>query len=154
MLIIGLFKQSIELEQALAELEKIISRKRILIVFMDSGENKNDLNSPHAFEVGISFGTAGAVIGASSGFVLTLGPILWGLFGTVIGFAFGLLAYSLVKNRKNRKKQADRMDEATIILQCETEQTRKIIELLQKYQALSIGQLEQPREMEKENSHS
>lgn len=154
MLIIGLFKQSIELEQALAELEKIISRERILIAFMDSGENKNDLNNPHAFEVGISFGTAGAVIGASCGFVLTLGPILWGLFGTAIGFALGLLAYSLVKNGRKRQKQADRMDEATIIIQCEAEQTRKIIMLLQKYQALSVGQVELPQETENENSHS
>ncbi|MGG0717457.1 hypothetical protein ABE096_07625 [Robertmurraya massiliosenegalensis] len=142
MLIIGIFKQSIELEQALAELEMMIPKEHILLVFMDAEQIESEIHSPHAFEIGIACGTAGAVIGASSGFVLTLGPILWGLIGAAIGFGIGLLAHTLLKKQKSRKRKLDRMDEATIILQCNKEQTKPIIDLLRKYQALSIGKLD------------
>ncbi|WP_019154122.1 hypothetical protein [Robertmurraya massiliosenegalensis] len=143
MLIIGIFKQSIELEQALAELEMLIPKEHILLFFMDAEQVESDVHSPHAFEIGISCGTAGAVIGASSGFVLTWGPILWGLIGAAIGFTIGLLAHTLLKKQKSRKRKLERMDEATVILQCHKEQTKSIIALLRKYQALSIGKSDQ-----------
>ncbi|WP_449620947.1 hypothetical protein [Robertmurraya sp. Marseille-Q9965] len=136
MLVIGLFKQSIELEQALAELEKnMIPREQVLVTFMDKKNNER-LHKPHPFEIGICFGTAGAVIGATCGFALTLGPIIWGLIGVTVGYLFGVGIYFLV----NKEKESSRLlHEVTVIIQCKEEQFIHISNLLWKYKALSIG---------------
>lgn len=136
MLVIGLFKQSIELDQALAELEKnMIPREQVLVTFMDKKNNER-LHKPHPFEIGICFGTAGAVIGATCGFALTLGPIIWGLIGVTVGYLFGVGIYFLV----NKEKESSRLlHEVTVIIQCKEEQFIHISNLLWKYKALSIG---------------
>ncbi|MEQ2527823.1 hypothetical protein WMO40_14035 [Bacillaceae bacterium CLA-AA-H227] len=47
MLVIGLFRQSIELEQALAELEKnMIPKEQVLVTFMDKKNNEHKHISP------------------------------------------------------------------------------------------------------------
>lgn len=143
MLIIGIFEQSIELEQALAEIENSsIPREHILVTFMDNDPKKNNFraHSPHAFEIGISMATGCSVIGASIGFVLTWGPIIWGLIGAFIGFGIGLSAYYLVKKGKTQKKSTNR--EVTVIIQCNKEQAQHITNILWNYQALSVGQID------------
>lgn len=147
MLIFGIFEQSIELEQALAELENIsISREHILVVFMDNNHKQHNYkeHSPHAFEIGISCGTGGAVIGASSGFVLTMGPIIWGLIGAAIGFSLGLSASFLYKKMKAYPSQTRKTHEVTVVIQCQEDQANQISDVLWKYQALSIGSAKSP----------
>ncbi|MBN8202106.1 MULTISPECIES: hypothetical protein [Bacillaceae] len=147
MLIFGIFEQSIELEQALAELEDTsILREHILVVFMDKSHRKQHYSPlrPHAFEVGISFATGAAAIGASMGFALTYGPIIWGLIGAVIGFAIGVGSYFLYKKLKNQPSQKRNNHEVTVVIQCQEEQTRLVSDLLWKYQALSVGYAKNP----------
>lgn len=147
MLMIGIFEQSIELEQALAELEKnLISIEDILVVFMEKDMNANIYgeHSPHAFEIGISVGTGGAVIGASSGFVLTWGPILWGLIGAFTGFFVGIGSYFIVKKLRSQSKRTKNKCEVTVIIQCTKEQTENVNKILWKYKALSVGNVEKP----------
>ncbi|MGC5325794.1 hypothetical protein ACPW7N_09990, partial [Brevibacillus sp. SYSU BS000544] len=82
MIMIGIFEQSIELEQALAVLEKdFVSRNQIMLVFLDNKpmspfdefKNLRDVVS-NSFEVGMACATGCAVIGACVGFILTWGP--------------------------------------------------------------------------------
>lgn len=136
MLVIGLFRQSIELEQALAELEKnMIPKEQVLVTFMDKKNNEHK-HRPHAFEIGICFGTAGAVIGATCGFALTLGPIIWGLIGAFIGYWIGVGIYFLINKGKS---SSPLLHEVTVIIQCTEEQFLHISNLLWKYEPLSIG---------------
>lgn len=142
MLIFCIFEQSIELEQALAELENSsISREHILIVFMDNNSKKSKFqeHSPHAFEIGISFATGAAVIGASCGFDLTLGPILCGLIGAFIGFSLGVSTYFLYNKMKSKSRQKKITYEVTVVIQCEEEQANYVSDILWKYQARSVG---------------
>jgi hypothetical protein len=143
MLIIGIFEQSIEMEQALAEIENSsIPKEHILVTFMDNDPKKNNFreHSPHAFEIGISIATGCAVIGASSGFVLKWGPIIWGLIGALIGFTIGVIAYYFIKKARTKKKSTNR--EVTILIQCTKEQSPQIRNILWNYQALSVGQVD------------
>lgn len=147
MLIISIFEQSIELDQALAELEKnFIAREDILVVFMNKDENANIYgeHSPHAFEIGISVGTGAAVIGASAGFVLTWGPILWGIIGAFSGFFIGISSYLLVRKLHSQSNKLKNKCEVTLIIQCKEEQVTIINNILWKYKALSVGQTENP----------
>lgn len=142
MLVFSIFEQSIELEQALAELENSsISKDHILIVFMDNNSKKNNYkeHSPHAFEIGISFATGAAVIGASCGFDLTLGPIIWGLIGAFLGFCLGLSAYFLYNKLKIKSRQRKKPFEVTVVIQCEEDQFNYVSDILWKYQARSVG---------------
>jgi hypothetical protein len=144
MLIISIFEQSIELEQALAEIEKNIKREDIMIVFMDKDKDSTIYgeHSPQAFEIGISVGTGAAVIGASAGFVLTWGPIIWGLIGAMAGFFVGIGFYLLVKKLRAQSKMTKNKCEVTVILQCTKEQTETVKKVLWKYKALSVGNVE------------
>ncbi|WP_417898478.1 hypothetical protein ABN702_20605 [Bacillus haimaensis] len=141
MLIFGVFKQSIELEQALAELENLsILSEHILVVFMNNNQKEHDYNhSPHAFEIGIASGTGASVIGASIGFELTLCPIIWGLIAAFIGFCLGVSAFFLVKKLKKHTSQKSKTHEVTIVIQCQEDQTQQVSDVLWKYNAISVG---------------
>lgn len=142
MLIFSIFDQSIELEQALAELEaNLVPRENILIVFMDDHSTKNEFKeqSPTGFEIGISVATGAAVIGASSGFILTWGPILWGLIGAVVGFILGFISFILYKRVKIQTILKKENYEVSVVIQCKENQVNSIGNILWKYQARSVG---------------
>lgn len=143
MLIFGLFKQAIELEQALADLEENPAlREHILVVFMDQDDHKNKSQTPvpHVFEVGMAFATGAAVIGASIGFILTLGPILWGLISTLLGFILGTAVYTMIQKIKKQTAIPKNRHEAIIIIKCqETSLIPNITSTLRQHNVISIG---------------
>ena len=146
MIIVGTFEQTIEMEQALAVLEsKYVTREQILVTFMESDPNERLQGRTwsarsNAFEVGMACATGSAVIGASIGFILTLGPIIWGLLGAFIGFTIGYSIYYL--NNKNGSKMPKRLPEVTVIIQClEGDQIQLIKNVLWNYKALTVGVL-------------
>ncbi|WP_419393221.1 hypothetical protein [Cytobacillus praedii] len=146
MIIIGTFEQSIELEQALTVLENSsISKDQILIIFMDDkpspiqipGRTQN-IHS-NAFEIGMASGTGCAVIGASVGFTLYLGPIICGLLGALIGFTIGYALYYFPNKGKSHSKKTKNTPEIAVIIQCANSQLPFIEEILWKYQAITVG---------------
>jgi hypothetical protein len=147
MLILAIFEQSIELEQALAELEgSLIPKEHIIVVFMDSSREKyhDSPMKPHAFEVGISMATGAAVIGASIGFALDFGPIIWGLIGAASGFILGVGTDLLFRKWKKQTSRKRKPQEATVIIQCPEDKIRQVSEVLWRYHALSVGFADNP----------
>ncbi|MFD2215269.1 hypothetical protein [Metabacillus endolithicus] len=147
MIIVGTFEQSIELEQALAVLEShYVTREQILVTFMESSpkewlEGRTKSIRSNAFEVGMAVATGSAVVGASLGFILTLGPIICGLLATFIGFAIGYSIYYL--NNKKGPRMPRQLPEVTVIIQClEGSQIHLIKNVLWEYKALTVGVLE------------
>lgn len=152
MIILGTFKQSIELEQALAVLEnKYVSREQIKVVFMDENLSTFQLASrsknihSNAFEVGLASATGSAVIGASIGFELTLGPILCGLISALIGFFIGYGLYYLFKKSKTKSRLEKQVPEVTVLIRCTKNESPLIKDILWKYQALTIGEVDDPQ---------
>jgi len=144
MLMIGIFRQSIELEQALAELENnFIRRENMMVVLMEEDRAKQqDDERPHVFEIGIACSTGSAVIGASAGFALDWGPILWGLIAALIGFGIGTASYSFV-NRRRTASGIPNKREVTVLIQCTEDQSSRVRQVLRNYQALSVGHVDQ-----------
>lgn len=146
MFIIGTFEQTIELEQALTVLENgSISRDQIFVVFMDGrpspiqipGRTQN-IHS-NAFEIGIASATGCAVIGASIGFTLYLGPIICGLLGAFLGFAIGYALYYFPNKNKIHSKKMKKQPEVAVIIQCAKNQLSFVEEVMWKYQAITVG---------------
>lgn len=141
------FQQSIEIEQALAELENsFVSTDQIVIIYMENEPAQvqptartKEIHS-NSFEVGMACATGSAVIGASIGFVLAWGPIIWGLIFVIIGFTIGYCLYYFRKKDKvitlRQKKEA----EILVIIQCTEILVPPIKEIFWKYQALTVGQ--------------
>jgi hypothetical protein len=145
MLLISIFNQTIDLELALAELEECsIPKECILVAFMNSHPKNITLQtfSSKAFEIGICIAKGCAVLGASFGFILKWGPIIWGLIAALIGFTIGFGFYFLFKWHSFYLKKTNKKGDVTVIIQCHVEQQSAIQEILWKYQALSIGYVE------------
>jgi hypothetical protein len=145
------FKQSIELEQALAELESsCVSTNQILVIYMENEPAQVQLTGrtreihSNSFEAGMASATGSAVIGASIGFVLAWGPIIWGLICVIIGFTIGYSVYYFLKKNSVHTRRLKKEPEVLVIIQCTEIQVHPIREILWKYRALTVGQTEDP----------
>jgi len=146
MLIFGAFEYSLELEEALGELERSgIKRKDILAIPMDTylGSSKDSINEAHdfyskAFEVGAACATGCSVIGTSIGFILNWGPIIWGLIAAAIGLVVGWGLYFLF-HRKAHRSFPKRIPEVIIVVKCSKEQSDLVMEIMGQYDVLTMG---------------
>lgn len=112
MIVIGAFRHSLDLEQALSVLERSgIPRKQLLVVAMDGepdvpmpySSRTKDLHS-QGVELGFACATGLAVIGASTGFIAPWGPILGGLAAAILGFGIG---FGTLDSRQTAPSSAD-----------------------------------------------
>jgi hypothetical protein len=93
------FEHTVNLELAISSLEKNgIDKEHIFAVPLTNLKTQRRLfDSIHntdgvsLISTGAALGTAFAVVGASVGFKLKLGPIYWGLIGTALGFVYCIL---------------------------------------------------------------
>jgi hypothetical protein len=151
--IVSTFEHSLSLEYALTEIEEIgISTAQIWTIPLENQFPHADLLDTVHGSDGISiistgsvFATVFAVLGASYGFVLYWGPIIWGIIGMILGFFLGFAIQLFHKKRKQLTagKTINRNSEVVVIIECETEaQSEKIHAILQRAKALGIGRLE------------
>jgi hypothetical protein len=149
LLIAGAFQHSVELEQALAALEKLeIGRGSILAIPMEMypPDNAGKLASRQdrkatAFEMGMAVATACAVVGVSRGFILKWGPIIWGILTGAAGFCIGCILYylfALLRGDKAAKRRKP-MPEVTVLIRCKDELKEQVEGLLWDHKALTVG---------------
>ncbi|KRE59694.1 hypothetical protein [Paenibacillus sp. Soil750] len=149
MLIISTFEHSIEVEEALAVLEQMgLPRNEIMTVMMDNymdipdhNYNSNPNKKTLAFEVGMATSTAFSVIGISFGFILYLGPIIWGVICAICGFNIGYWLTRIIQTKllKHVIRKKERLPELAVIIQCHEERLKEVQHVLWEYQALSVG---------------
>ncbi|WP_426451568.1 hypothetical protein ACP26L_05665 [Paenibacillus sp. S-38] len=150
MLLVSTFEYSLELEEALAVVEKMgVEKSDILSIPMklyapDPRQLtfRSEERNARAFEVGMALATAFGVVGASVGFVFTLGPILWGLFYAIVGFGigFGGVAFLSHKKQKTARSPGRPKPEVVVIIQCRQTQSEEIQKVLWEYRAISVGE--------------
>ncbi|TMV51222.1 hypothetical protein FE783_05405 [Paenibacillus mesophilus] len=153
MYIISAFQQSLDVELAVAELEQLgIGKERIMAVPLEQMlGGRSLLDSIHRsdgislFDIGAVIGTVCAVLGASFGFILTWGPVIWGLIGFITGFLIGF-ALDLFVNRRLLKKKRVRRPAAELILmvRCLSGEQSSVRHILEQHYALGIGVVERP----------
>lgn len=148
MLIVGTFQHSIELEQALAMIEVSgIARRHILVVTMDPGQegssnSRSISRDSHSkrIEVSIAVATGAAVIGASAGFILRWGPVIWGLIACLVGYVVGYGIYSLFVMANRGQQFPKKLPEITVIVQCQEKDCAQVREIMWRYNSITVGQ--------------
>ncbi|MBU9710680.1 hypothetical protein [Evansella tamaricis] len=140
MLVISSFEQSTSLEIAIANLEQNgINKTKILAVpFEKRREEKKLFDSIHRsdgvslFDIAAALGTACSVLGASFGFILKWGPIIWGLLGLAIGAIIGFIIdyFYTKKKTKKQEKVPDSFSEVVLIVDCEDTLGEKVENIL------------------------
>ena len=147
------FQHRVEVELALSALEeRNIKKENILVVPLDNRTTERRLfdkmyrsDGVSLIDIGIALSTAFSVIGASIGFRLTWGPIIWGLIGAVSGFLIGFLI-DLMMNLNKRKKEVrskkGNLPELIVIVYCYNEQADWIEEILWNNFALGMARMD------------
>ncbi|HEY0826647.1 MAG TPA: hypothetical protein VGE40_00980, partial [Bacilli bacterium] len=85
--------------------------------------------------------TGFTVIFSSYGFMLEWGPIIWGLIGAALGFAFGLIIDFIKTKGKPFKKGKRQLTEVFVLVQCNEEQVQTVEKVLWEHKALGVGKL-------------
>ncbi|PYI51633.1 hypothetical protein [Paenibacillus flagellatus] len=145
MYVISTFEHSLYVELAISDLERMgMGQERIFVVSLEKRSEPPRLFDTIHRSDGVSLldlaavlGTAFSVLGASFGFRLTWGPIIWGLIGLAFGALVGFLIDWLYHTAKNRR-QSKLPTEVVLIVECishaESEAIKKLL-----WDRLAIG---------------
>ncbi|WP_100012902.1 hypothetical protein [Lentibacillus sediminis] len=145
------FEHHLTLEMAIVTLEKRgIPKEHIYAVPLDNRKQEPGLfdtlhhsDGTSLIDIGLVLATAFSVIGASIGFELNWGPIVWGLIAAVIGLLLGfgirLFIEKVVKKRKRSLK--GKHAEVILIIDCKEEQAELVENILWEHLALGIAKV-------------
>ncbi|MEN6350920.1 MAG: hypothetical protein ABFD08_16185 [Syntrophomonas sp.] len=151
MYLVASFHYTMHTEIAIAKVEELgIAREQIFAVPLEKrGETRNIFDTIHhadgvsLFDGGAILGAACMVLGVIYGFVLTWGPIIWGLIGLAGGFLVGLLLdlnFSKFKHSKERRKETD--GELFLMIQCDEQKADAVKQALWDHLALGVAVLQ------------
>jgi hypothetical protein len=146
------FEGTLYIEMAISTLEKKgINKENIYAVPLDNRtEDRKVFDTLHRsdgtslIDIGAALGTAFSVIGASIGFILSWGPIYWGLIGAFIGFCTGLVIRLLTEKVLKKKKRILRgkHSEIILIIECEETQSEFIENILWDHYAIGVAKVQ------------
>jgi len=140
-----------EMELTLSELEELgLSKDQLLVIPLDKIKYQSKMiDSMHRsdgrslMDLSAIFGIIFMLLGVIYGYVLYLGPVLWGLIGLVFGVILGFLVdyYTTKKSEKNMRKRGSDAD-MILMIRCEKEKQEKIEKVLWNNLVLGVGVLE------------
>lgn len=152
MYVMSTFEHSIYVELALSALEKEnIPKENILAVPLNNRTEERKLfdtihrsDGLSLFDLGMALATAFSVIGASVGFQLKWGPIIWGIIGAIIGFILGFLInlwFHIKKGKKQRKIRGE-TSELILIVYCDIEQASMVEKIIWDNLAIGVARMD------------
>jgi hypothetical protein len=140
-----------EMELTLSELEELgLSKDQLLVIPLDKIKYQSKMiDSMHRsdgrslMDLSAIFGIIFMLLGVIYGFVLYLGPILWGLIGLVFGVVLGFLVdyYTTKKSEKNMRKRGSDAD-LILMIRCDKVKQETIEKVLWNNLVLGVGALE------------
>lgn len=147
--IISSFEHSAFLELAINKLQEIgIEKEYIAAVPLEKiKEPVKVFDTIHRadglslFDLSAVTATIFSVIGASYGFVLKWGPIIWGLIGLGLGAILGFLIDLLWTFRKHKSPKTASRTEVVLIIKCTNNEFQAVKKILLENMALGIGTL-------------
>jgi hypothetical protein len=154
MYVISSFEHSTFLELAINQLDEIgIVKENIVAVPLENNKEQPKLfdtihrsDGASLLDLAAVFATIFSVLGASIGFELKWGPIIWGLIGVGSGAILGfVIDVCLTKKRKISKTKLK--TEIIFIIKCKEQEFETVKKILFENMAFGIGQLKN------ENSH-
>ena len=149
MYIVSTFDHSNYLELAITAIQmKGIAKENILGVPMDKrGEDRKLIDSIHSsdglslLDLPLLLGALFCLFGSIYGFILTWGPILWGIIGLLLGFSLGLIIKLIVTKKYDNRQKNTKATEVVLIIDCKENQLETVKDLLWEHHALGVRQL-------------
>ncbi|OPX88829.1 MAG: hypothetical protein A4E53_01789 [Pelotomaculum sp. PtaB.Bin104] len=150
MYLVASFHYCLHTEMAIAKVEQLgIKKKHILAVPLEKrGETRNIFDTIHhadgisMFDGGAILGSVGMVLGVIYGFVLTWGPVVWGLIGLACGFLAGfLLDHYFRKLSHSKERRYDSDAELFLIVHCDENKAEEVKKALWDHLALGVAVL-------------
>ena len=127
---------------------KGIAKENILGVSLDKkGEDIMLFDSIHSsdglslLDLPILMATVFCLFGSIYGFILTWGPVLWGIIGMVVGFSFGLIIKLIITKKFNHRQKKLRATEVVVLIECNENQAEMVKDLLWDHHALGVKKL-------------
>lgn len=151
MQIFATFEHSIYLEKAISELEEEGIKNILAVPLGNRKEERKLFDNLHQSD-GVSIISKGMIfaflfstIGASRGFVMEWGPIIWGLIGAGGGFLLGFLIELFINKviKKNQRLLKGKNSEVILIVECEQYQKEHVESILWNQLALGVAELNQ-----------
>lgn len=94
------------------------------------------------FDLAAVMGTIFSVLGATFGFELTWGPVIWGLLGLAFGAMIGfLIDYLFTKKRIRMSKNKKLHTEVIVIVKCDQTNYPTVQHILTEHKAIAVGKL-------------
>lgn len=148
MQVISSFEYSTSLELAINQLEeKGILTEDIVVVSLENivGEKRvfdtiHQSDGLSLFDLAAVLGTVFSVLGASYGFILKWGPIIWGLIGLAVGAMIGFTIDLLLTKKRIAKKKAMNT-EVLLIIKCKEHDFQMVRNIMSENSAFGIGKL-------------
>jgi len=149
MYIISTFDHSNYLELAITAIQmKGIAKENILGVSMDNrGEDRKLFDTLHSsdglclLDLPLMLATLFCIFGSIYGFILTWGPVLWGLIGLFIGFSIGLMIKLITTKKYDNRQKKLKSSEVVLIIECQETQAEIVKDLLWENHALGVRKL-------------
>ncbi|TDY43054.1 hypothetical protein C7445_11238 [Alicyclobacillus sacchari] len=138
------FDHSLQLEAALSKLQQLnLGPESVLAVPLvrrsngPSADTANHSDQRAYFDLASLAAALGCFLGTVYGFILPLGPVVWGLGGFAGGFAIGLLI-KWVQNRRKRRAQT-LPTEIVVVVECEDDMARQVEHVLWSHGAFGLA---------------
>jgi hypothetical protein len=149
MYIVSTFEHSNYLELAITAIQmKGIAKDKILAVAMDKkGEDKKIFDTLHSsdglslFDLPMILATMFCIFGSIYGFILTWGPVIWGIIGLFTGFALGLVIKLISTKQYNNRQKKQKATEVVLIIECLENQLEMVKDTLWEHNALGVRKL-------------
>jgi len=150
MYVFATFDHSNYLELAITAVQmKGIAKESILGISMDKkGEETKLFDSIHSsdglslLDLPILLATFFCLLGSIYGFVLTWGPVLWGIIGIIGGFSLGLIIKLITTKKYNNRQKSLKSPEVVLVIECKDEQMEMVKDLLWANYALGVRKLD------------
>jgi len=127
---------------------KGIAKENILGVSMDKkGEEAKLFDSIHSsdglslLDLPILLATFFCLFGSIYGFLLTWGPVLWGIIGMIGGFSLGLIIKLITTKKYDNRQKSLKSSEVVLVIECKETQAEMVKDLLWANYALGIRKL-------------
>lgn len=150
--IVAAFEYSLTLEMALKKIEQNgIAMEDIIAVPLDRRIERTRLfdtlhrsDGKSLMDISAVFGAVFMLLGTIYGYVMSWGPILWGLIGLVLGLVFGFVIDWLhtKKEVKRTHEVLEKSTEVFVTVKCSDRKEMEMVEnIFWEHFALGIGKL-------------
>ena len=149
MYVFATFDHSNYLELAITAVQmKGIAKENILTVSMDKRSKEDKLfDSLHSsdglslLDLPMLLAALFCLIGSIYGFLLTWGPVLWGIIGMVVGASLGFIIKFITTKKYDHRQKNIKSTEVVVIIECQVTQAELVKDLLWDHHALGVRRL-------------